>query len=53
MAAAEAIAGCVAADELTSSYIIPSVFDTRVAPAVAAAVQATAVTPPAVTSEEN
>ena len=53
VAAAEAIAGCVAADELTSSYIIPSVFDTRVAPAVAAAVQATAVTPPAVTSEEN
>ena len=39
VAAAEAIANCVSAEELNASYIVPSVFDARVAPAVAAAVQ--------------
>ena len=42
VAAAEAIADCVGADKLNASYIVPSVFDPRVAPAVAAAVAATA-----------
>ncbi len=40
VAAAEAIANCVSAQELNASYIVPSVFDARVAPAVAAAVEA-------------
>src|SRR5690606_21499728 len=35
VAAAEAIASCVSDDELNEEYIIPSVFDRRVAPAVA------------------
>jgi malate dehydrogenase (oxaloacetate-decarboxylating) len=39
VAAAEAIADCVSADELNASYIVPSVFDARVAPAVAEAVR--------------
>ena len=38
VAAAEAIADCVSASELNPSYIVPSVFDARVAPAVAEAV---------------
>ncbi|BAK36282.1 malate dehydrogenase [Microlunatus phosphovorus NM-1] len=38
VAAAEAIANCVSAEELNPSYIVPSVFDARVAPAVAEAV---------------
>ena len=42
VAAAEAIANCVSADELNPSYIVPSVFDPRVAPAVAEAVVASA-----------
>jgi malate dehydrogenase (oxaloacetate-decarboxylating) len=42
VAAAEAIADCVSADELNPSYIVPSVFDARVAPAVAEAVAAQA-----------
>ena len=42
VAAAEAIADCVSADELNPSYIVPSVFDPQVAPAVAAAVRAVA-----------
>ncbi|GAB3749789.1 NAD-dependent malic enzyme [Microlunatus parietis] len=42
VAAAEAIADCVSPDELNPSYIVPSVFDSRVAPAVAAAVAGTA-----------
>ena len=42
VAAAEAIADCVSAEELNASYIVPSVFDPRIAPAVAAAVVATA-----------
>jgi malate dehydrogenase (oxaloacetate-decarboxylating) len=41
VAAAEAIADCVSPDEVNASYIIPSVFDPRVAPAVAAAVART------------
>jgi malate dehydrogenase (oxaloacetate-decarboxylating) len=41
-AAADAIADSVAADELNASYIVPSVFDESVAPAVAAAVRAAA-----------
>ncbi len=38
IAAAKAIAGLVSARELSEEYIIPSVFDARVAPAVAEAV---------------
>ncbi len=38
VAAAEAIAACVGDAELNASYIVPSVFDARVAPAVAEAV---------------
>jgi malate dehydrogenase (oxaloacetate-decarboxylating) len=40
IAAATAIADCVAPAQLNANYIVPSVFDPRVAPAVAAAVQA-------------
>ena len=43
LAAADAIAGLVSAEELTATYVIPSPFDPRVAPAVAAAVAAAAV----------
>ena len=39
VAAANALARCVADSELNASYIIPSVFDEAVAPAVAAAVR--------------
>jgi malate dehydrogenase (oxaloacetate-decarboxylating) len=39
LAAARAIAGCVHDAELNSSYIVPSVFDPAVAPAVAHAVR--------------
>jgi malate dehydrogenase (oxaloacetate-decarboxylating) len=39
IAAAEAIADCVRPDELNATYIVPSVFDPSVAPAVAAAVR--------------
>ncbi|MEO6199870.1 MAG: malic enzyme-like NAD(P)-binding protein, partial [Cryobacterium sp.] len=42
VAAAEAISGCVHDDERNASFIIPSVFDPRVAGAVAAAVVAAA-----------
>jgi malate dehydrogenase (oxaloacetate-decarboxylating) len=42
VAAARAIASVVEDDQLNASYIVPSVFDARVAPAVAAAVQAAA-----------
>ena len=42
IAAATAIADCVAATQLNANYIVPSVFDPHVAPAVAAAVQAAA-----------
>ena len=38
LAAAEAIAGVIPEDDLSEDYIIPSVFDERVAPAVAEAV---------------
>jgi malate dehydrogenase (oxaloacetate-decarboxylating) len=38
LAAAEAIAGVIPPKELSEDYIIPSVFDERVAPAVAEAV---------------
>ena len=41
--AAQAIAGVISEDELTADYIIPSVFDRRVAPAVARAVARAAV----------
>ena len=37
-AAAEAIAGCVGDDELDPQFVVPSVFDKTVAPAVAASV---------------
>jgi malate dehydrogenase (oxaloacetate-decarboxylating) len=39
IAAAKAIADSVTPDELNASYIVPSVFDPVVAPAVAAAVR--------------
>ncbi|MFP5345834.1 MAG: NAD-dependent malic enzyme [Actinomycetes bacterium] len=42
VAAAKAIADTVNAKELNPSYIVPSVFDTKVSPAVAAAVRAVA-----------
>ncbi|HWH96355.1 MAG TPA: malic enzyme-like NAD(P)-binding protein, partial [Baekduia sp.] len=42
MAAARAIAGIVSDDELREDYIIPSVFNREVAPAVADAVAAEA-----------
>ena len=42
MAAAAAIAGIITEGELQSEYIIPSVFDKRVVPAVAKAVEAAA-----------
>ena len=38
LAAAEAIAGCVGDDELDPQFVVPSVFDKTVAPAVAASV---------------
>jgi malate dehydrogenase (oxaloacetate-decarboxylating) len=47
LAAASAIADAVSPSELNASYIVPSVFDPDVAPAVAAAVRAAATgTPP-------
>jgi malate dehydrogenase (oxaloacetate-decarboxylating) len=42
IAAARAIADAVGADKLNASFIVPSVFDATVAPAVAAAVRAAA-----------
>jgi malate dehydrogenase (oxaloacetate-decarboxylating) len=39
IAAAEAIADAVSSEELNPSYIVPSVFDPAVAPAVAAAIR--------------
>jgi len=42
IAAAKAIADTVQGDQLNASYIVPSVFDSTVAPAVAAAVRAAA-----------
>ena len=38
LAAAEAIANVIPEDDLSEDYIVPSVFDERVAPAVAEAV---------------
>jgi malate dehydrogenase (oxaloacetate-decarboxylating) len=47
LAAARAIADVVGEDALNASVIVPSVFDARVAPSVAAAVRAVAKgTPP-------
>jgi malate dehydrogenase (oxaloacetate-decarboxylating) len=43
LAAAAAIAGVISADELSSEYIVPSVFDARVVEAVAKAVSSAAV----------
>jgi malate dehydrogenase (oxaloacetate-decarboxylating) len=43
VAAATAIADVVSEEELNASYIVPSVFDPAVAPAVAAAIRAVAV----------
>jgi malate dehydrogenase (oxaloacetate-decarboxylating) len=43
VAAAEALAGVIGADELAPDYIVPSVFDRDVAPAVAQAVSEAAV----------
>ena len=39
LAAAGALAGCVTADELNASYIVPSVFNPNVTKSVAAAVR--------------
>jgi len=47
IAAAEAIADVVAGDQLNPSYIVPSVFDNSVAPAVAAAIREVASHPTA------
>ncbi|HZC73495.1 MAG TPA: NAD-dependent malic enzyme [Jatrophihabitans sp.] len=47
LAAADAIAGCVSEDQLNASYIVPSVFDPGVVPAVAAAVTRSARAAPA------
>ena len=38
LAAAEALADVVSDDQLNASYIVPSVFDEKVAPAVARAI---------------
>jgi malate dehydrogenase (oxaloacetate-decarboxylating) len=43
LAAAAAIAGTISPEELTEDYIIPGVFDKRVATAVAAAVVKAAI----------
>ena len=43
LAAAQAIADAVSPDELNANYIVPSVFDPAVSPAVAAAVSAVAM----------
>jgi malate dehydrogenase (oxaloacetate-decarboxylating) len=43
IAAATAIADCVSAQELNANYIVPSVFDPDVAPAVADAVRKAAL----------
>ena len=40
LAAAQAIADCVGPEKVNATYIVPSVFDAQVAPAVAAAVKA-------------
>lgn len=42
VAAANAISGCVSSDQLNANFIVPSVFDPRVVPSVAAAVRASA-----------
>jgi len=42
VAAAYAISDCVSVDQLNANFIVPSVFDPRVVPAVAAAVRASA-----------
>ena len=42
VAAANAISQCVGPDQLNANFIVPSVFDPRVVPAVAAAVRASA-----------
>jgi malate dehydrogenase (oxaloacetate-decarboxylating) len=44
LAAAEALSAVVTDDQLNANYIIPSVFDAAVAPAVAAAVRKAAGT---------
>ena len=45
VAAAKAIADCVHEDERNASFIVPSVFDQNVAPAVAEAVKSVAEAP--------
>ncbi|GAB3956283.1 hypothetical protein GCM10027614_68010 [Micromonospora vulcania] len=45
IAAAQAIADVVGEDKINPTVIVPSVFDSRVAPAVAAAVRAAAHNP--------
>ena len=43
LAAAKAIAGLVSDEELNAEYVIPSTFDSRVSPAVAANVARVAI----------
>ncbi|MEM9828841.1 MAG: NAD-dependent malic enzyme, partial [Planctomycetota bacterium] len=43
IAAAKAIAGTIRAEDVAAEYIVPSVFDRRVAPAVAKAVDEAAI----------
>jgi malate dehydrogenase (oxaloacetate-decarboxylating) len=52
VAAAEAIASAVSADELNANYIIPSVFNADVHTAVAAAVRAAAESSPKVPTSD-
>jgi malate dehydrogenase (oxaloacetate-decarboxylating) len=47
LAAANAIADVVGTDKINASVIVPSVFDARVAPAVAAAIVSTVKDPSA------
>jgi malate dehydrogenase (oxaloacetate-decarboxylating) len=51
LAAAEALAAIVRDDQLNANYIIPSVFDAAVTPAVAAAVADQARTEPGATAQ--
>jgi malate dehydrogenase (oxaloacetate-decarboxylating) len=53
LAAARAIADTVGPDKLNASVIVPSVFDARVAPAVAAAVRAVAKRDDATSAEDG
>jgi malate dehydrogenase (oxaloacetate-decarboxylating) len=53
LAAAHAIASTIPADELAADYIVPSVFNRSVAPAVAAAVSGAARDPSVIATEKR